>query len=68
MEDKGMGDKEQLWTDVTQRDLLNLGLGWSVEEAEIAAQDRTVWIILTSQTAGADMHDADSKERGCCMH
>ena len=48
-----------MWTNVIQRDLLNLGLGWSVEEAEIAAQDRTVWKILTSQAAGADMDDAD---------
>ena len=40
-------------------DLLNLGLEWSVEEAKIVAQDHTVWKILTSQTAGADMHDAD---------
>ena len=44
-----------IWTDVIQRDLLNVGLGWSVEEAEIAAQDHTVWKILTSQAASADM-------------
>ena len=31
----------------------------SKEEAEVAAQDRTVWRILTSQAASADMHDAD---------
>ena len=40
-------------------DLLNLGVGWSIQEAEAAAQDRTVWRILTSQAASADMHDAD---------
>ena len=28
--------------------------GWSIEEAEVAAQDRTVWRILTSQVACAD--------------
>ena len=28
--------------------------GWSIEEAEVAAQDRTVWRILTSQAACAD--------------
>ena len=27
---------------------------WSIEEAEVAAQDRTVWRILTSQEACAD--------------
>ena len=53
------GRPRTVWTDVIQKDLLNIGLGWSVEEAEIAAQDRTVWKILTSQAAGAEMHDAD---------
>ena len=53
------GRPRTMWTNVIQRDLLNLGLRWSVEEAEIAAQDRTVWKILTSQAASADMHDAD---------
>ena len=48
-----------MWTDVTQSDLLKLGFGWSMEEAKIAAQDRTVWKIFTSQAAGAAMHDAD---------
>ena len=28
------------WIDDTQRDLLNLRFGWSLEEAEVAAQDR----------------------------
>ena len=55
------GRLRTMWTNVIQRDLLNLGLGWFVEEAEIAAQDRTVWTILTSQTASADMHDADGR-------
>ena len=60
-----------MWTSVIQRDLLNLGLGWSVEEAEIAAQDRIGWTILTSQAASADMHDTDwyfvgKQVRGCC--
>ena len=40
-------------------DLRNLGFGWTIEEAEVAAQDRTVWRIHTSQAASADMHDAD---------
>ena len=39
------------WIDVIQRDLRNLGFGWTIEEAEVAAQDRTVWRILTSQEA-----------------
>ena len=32
----------------------NLGFGWSAEEAEVAAQERTVWSILTNQAASAD--------------
>ena len=36
-----------------------LGTGWSVEEAEVAAQDRSIWKRLTSQAAGAEMHDAN---------
>ena len=62
MEDKGMGNQEQCGqspTDIIQRDPRNLGLGWSVEAAEIAAQDRTVCKILTSQAVCVDMHDAD---------
>ena len=31
------------WIDVIQRDIRNLGFGWTIEEAEVAAQDRTVW-------------------------
>ena len=58
MEDGGVRDEEQCGQ-MSFRDILNLGLGWSVEEAGIAAQDRTVWKILTSQAASADMHDAD---------
>ena len=27
--------------------------GWSVEEAEVAAQDRTIWKIFTSRAASA---------------
>ena len=31
----------------------------TIEEAEVVAKDCTVWRILTSQAASADMHDAD---------
>ena len=31
-------------------------LGGSVEEAEVAAQDQSIWKLLTSQEAGAEMH------------
>ena len=54
-----MDDLGQRTKDVIQRDLRNLGFGWTIEEAEVAAQDRTVWRILISQAAPADMHDAD---------
>ena len=47
------------WTDVFQSDLRNLGFGLTIEEAEVAAQDRTLWRILTRLAASADMHDAD---------
>ena len=30
------------------RDLSRLGTGWSVEEAEVAAQDRSIWKRLKS--------------------
>ena len=61
-----------MWTDIIWRDLINLGLnkqcllqrfskidkfGWSVEEVEIAAQDFTVWKILTTQ-AGSQCRNA----------
>ena len=46
------------WSDVIHRDLINLGFGWSIEEAEVAAQDHIVWRILTNQAASADVHDA----------
>ena len=53
------GRQRTLWTDVIQRDLINLGLGWSVEEVEIAAKVCSVWKILTSHAASSDMRDAD---------
>ena len=39
--------------------LLFIGTGWSVEEAELAAQDRSIWKRLTSHAADAEMHDAN---------
>ena len=36
---RNRGRTRTKWTDVIQRDLMNLGFGWSVEEAEVAAQD-----------------------------
>ena len=53
---KRHGRPKILWTDVIQRDLLNLVC---VEGAEIADQEHTVWKIFTSQAAGADRQDAD---------
>ena len=37
---------------VIQRDLSRLGTGWPVEEAEVAAQDLSIWKLLTSHAAG----------------
>ena len=59
MEDKGVGDQEQCGQMQFRGISLTWDQGWSVEEAEIAAQDHTVWKILTSQAAGADLQDAD---------
>ena len=42
-----------------QEDIDLLGLGLTVEDAEQLAQDRTVWRTLSSQAAGAEMHEAD---------
>ena len=36
-----------------------MDLGWSVEEAEVAAEDRSVWKFLVNQAAGESMHEAD---------
>ena len=42
------GQPRTKWIDIIQRDLRNLGFGWTIEEAELAAQDCIVWRILTS--------------------
>ena len=39
---------------VIQRNLTLLYSGCSVEEAEVAAQDRTIWKCFSSQAASAD--------------
>ena len=39
---------------VIQRGLALLDTGWSVEEAEVAAQDRTIWKIFTNRAASTD--------------
>ena len=36
-----------------------LGTEWSAEEAEVAAQDRSVWKYLSSHAACAELHKAD---------
>ena len=53
-----IGRPRTSWKDVITRDLETLDFGWSLEEAEVAAQDRTIWKFLTCQAAGAGMHDA----------
>ena len=59
MEDGGVSDQEQCGQ-MSFREISLTNRTWMVcREAEIAAQDRTVWKILTSQAASADMHDAD---------
>ena len=45
------------WRDVIHRDITRLDSKWSVEDAEGAARDRVLWRLLSSQAAGAGMHD-----------
>ena len=54
------GRPRTTWRDVIQRDLTFLDTGWSVEKAEVAAQDRTIWKIFTSRVGQQVqiMHDA----------
>ena len=44
---------------VIQRDPSIVDTGWSVEEVEVAAQDGSIWKLLTSLEAGAEMHGAN---------
>ena len=37
------GRRRTTWKNVIQRDLRRLGIEWSTGEAEVAAQDRSVW-------------------------
>ena len=53
------GRPRTTWKNVIQRDLRKLGTEWSTEEAEVAAQDRSVWKYLSSQAACAELHEAD---------
>ena len=53
------GRPRTMWKDVIQRDLKTLGFDWSVEEAEVATQDRALWRFLVGQAASAEMHDAN---------
>ena len=46
-------------TDTINKDINKMDLGWSVEEAEVAAKDRSVSKFLVNQAAGASMHEAD---------
>ena len=53
------GRPRTMWKDVIQRDLKTMGFDWSVEEAEVATQDRALWRFLVGQAASAEMHDAN---------
>ena len=52
------GRPRTTWRDVIQRDITRLDSEWTVEDAEGAARDRVLWRLLSSQAAGAGMHDA----------
>ena len=45
-----------------------MDLGWSVEEAEVAAKDRSVWKFHVNQAAGALMHEADRYGKVIACH
>ena len=55
------GRPKTSWTQVIQKDISILNFGWLLEDAEAVARDRVTWRHLSSQAAGADMHDAASK-------
>ena len=53
------GRPRTAWKDTINKDINKMDFGWSVEEAEVAAKDRSVWKFLVNQAAGASMHEAD---------
>ena len=53
------GRPRTAWKDTINKDINKMDLGWSVEEAEVAAKDRSVWKFLVNQAVGASMHEAD---------
>ena len=52
------GRPETSWRDTIQKDIPQIDLVWSVEEAEVAAKDRRIWKFISRQAAGAGMPDA----------
>ena len=53
------GRPRTAWKDTINKDINKMDWGWSVEEAEVAAKDRSVWKFLVNQAAGASVHEAD---------
>ena len=47
------GRPKMSWKEVIKKDINKLECGWSVEEAEVAARDRSIWKYLSRQAAGA---------------
>ena len=50
------GRPRTAWKDTINKDINKMDLGWSVEEAEVAAKDRSVWKFLVNQAAGASIN------------
>ena len=47
------GRPKMSWKEVIKKDINKLECGWCVEEAEVAARDRSIWKYLSRQAAGA---------------
>ena len=52
------GPPKTSWREVIQKDINKMDLGWTAEEAEVAARERIMWRHLSSQAVSAVMHDA----------
>ena len=58
MEKRKAGRPKTSRTQVIQKDIARLSLGWRLEDAEAIAKDRVIWRRISCQAAGAVMHDA----------
>ena len=55
----GSGVLKTSWWAVMQKDISKMNLGWTVEEAEVAAREQIMWRYLSNLAVSAVMHDAN---------